>query len=256
MNEDFATFIILDYERPTEGLNLVLSIRKKAKIPHKILYFSNGGKQDHVEDFAKSGLVDIPVLKDKNQGCGFGTIEAFLACPSRYAFYVQVDQLLVREINEKQLEIWKEMLRTDKKVVLLAGDQCQGRYSERAHFVDVEWYNSIPNKPGGGPGPYEHLPWNEGFVQNFLIEQGNPVHIEPYPWFGDCGKYSMRQAPDGALWRFRCDTKELWMLKPAKERYVFPPLNDSEWNFVLTNRFWPAGKIPESQQSCSFACFQ
>ena len=54
------------------------------------------------------------------------------------------------------------------------------------------------------------------------------------------------------------DTKQLWILKPLKQKYANWPnieLTEQEWELVLTNK-WINGTIPERLKIHSFNCWQ
>jgi len=257
--ENKISYLVLDYMRPYESELCLRSLKDNTKFECPVIYLSNGGNQDYVWEFYKEGWIDKLILNKENEGLGFGTTDLFKICKSQYAIYVQNDQYLGREYIEEELDKQIAMLGNvleDKKVIgsiSLAGDQCQGKYSERAHIIMPELYNSIPNMPNGGAGPYHHIEWNEGHIQKWYEEEGFTHHIWPDILFGDNGAWSYRKNPDGSEWRHRTDLKKLWLIKgPVKEKYVYPKLTEEEWNGVLVDQTWEEGKIPEQEVKDSF----
>lgn len=261
------SYLVLDYMRPVESELCLRSLRENTKFDCPIIYLSNGGRQDYVFKFYEEGLIDKLILNKENEGLGYGTTDLFKICKSKYAIYVQNDQYLGREYTEEELDKQIETLIDSKMHMIkrrledlpnicsisLAGDQCQGKYSERAHIIETHFYNSIKTKPNGGAGPYHHVEWNEGFIQKFYEEKHLTHYIWPDILFGDNGAWAYRKNPDGSEWRHRTDHKTLWLIKgPVKEKYVYPKFNDEEWADVLATQTWEDGKIPEQEKKDSF----
>lgn len=241
--------------RPKESQLCLSSLIENTKFECPIIYLSNGGQQDYVWDFYKQGVIDQLILNKKNEGLGFGTTDLFNICKTEYAIYVQNDQFLGREYTEEELDrqISTLVASTEIGSISLAGDQCQGKYSERAHLALTKAYNSIPNKPNGGAGPYHHIEWNEGYIQKIYEELKLKHYIWPEPLFGDNGAYAFRQNPDGSMWRHRTDLKTLELVSgPIKEKYVYPKFTDAEWDEVLKTQSWPKDQIPEQEKEHSF----
>lgn len=261
-----VSYLVLDFNRQAESHLCLSSLRENTKFECPIIYLSNGGHQDYVWEFYKQGLIDKLILNKENMGLGFGTTDLFKNCNSEWAIYVQNDQFLGREYTEEELNKQIKTIEDSLDIYLtgdnqkplitsmsLAGDQCQGKYSERAHLIKTEFYNRIPNKPNGGAGPYHHIEWNEGYIQKHY-EQNNLQHfIWPDVLFGDNGCWSMRTNPDGSIWRHRTDTKQAYLVQgPVKEKYVYPKFTDNEWADVLATQKWPDGQIPENEKKDSF----
>lgn len=261
--ENKISYLVLDYNRPVESTLCLQSLRENTKFQCPIIYLSNGGDQDYVWQFYKDGLIDKLILNKENEGLGFGTQDLFKICKSEYTIYCQNDQYLGREYTEeeldKQIETLKSKNRVDgSKIVMsisLAGDQCQGKYGERAHLINTDFYNFYlsPCLKGGGAGPYHHLEWAEATIQRIYKENDYVHYIWPEQLFGDNGAWAYRKNPDGSEWRHRTDLKELYLIKgPVKEKYVYPKLTDDEWASVLETQSWPDGQIPEQEKKDSF----
>jgi len=253
--ETEVSYLVLGYMRPVESKLCLLSLREYTKFECPVIYLSNGGMQDYAWDFYKEGLIDKLILNKENEGLGFGTTDLFKICKSDYAIYVQCDQFLGREFTQEELNKQIDVLSTAPSIrsISLAGDQCQGKYSERAHIIKTNFYNNIQCKPNGGAGPYHHVEWNEGFIQNYYREDGYEHYIWPEQLFGDNGAWAYRRNPDGSEWRHRTDLKKLWLIKgPVKEQYVYPKFTDEEWKNVLEKQAWEDGKIPEQEVKDSF----
>ncbi len=257
------SFLVLDFNKKDESFRCLKSFKLNAKFPYKVVFCSNGGRQDYVMDFYKDGLIDELILNKENYGLGIGTKQLFGACQTEHAMYVQNDQWLIREFTEQELNRIISMLGLgdyDKagnfhevKSIGLAGNPCNGEYSERAHIISTRFYNSIPNKPNGGCGPRHAEPWIEGFMQDYYRQKRHIHYIYPNILFGDNGKRAIRQNPDGSVWTHFPDTKALFLESgPVKEKYVYPYFTDAEWEQVLKTQTWPAGQIPEKEKSNSF----
>ncbi len=252
-------YLILDYEREQEANTLLESIKKYSDFDYKVTFLSNGGRQDYVLKLKENNLIDNLILNKDNVGCGAGTIQLFAQCKSKYAFYIQVDHILAGKIDQKFIDAMINSIEIDQcSYIDLSGDQGGGVYSERAQFMDVAFYNSIP-KAIGGPGPWDHIEWTEKYVQDYI--KNNNLKYKSFffldeknrkiPIFLDAGKWSYRSNPDGSQWKHRTDTKQLWMLKKPKNKFSFPRFSDKEWNEVLLNG-WEDGKIPENEIKDSF----
>jgi hypothetical protein len=251
-------YLLLDYQRPKEARNLLESIKSHSHFDYEVTYLSNGGNQDYVKSLKSEGLIDTLLLNPRNIGCGAATMQLFANCKSTYAFYIQVDHVLAGSITQDGINQFISLLK-DQNVacpaglprpdgyscVDLAGDQAnpKGSYSERAQFINVEFYNSIP-KSIGGPGPWNQIRWTEKCVQDYFIKNDLKIaHISPI-LFRDTGQWSVRSNPDGSQWRQRSDTKQLWMLKAPTQKYSWPLFTDEEWEAVLRTKEWKDGDIP------------
>ena len=144
-------YLILDYNRAAEAKVLLESIKELSDFEYSISYLSNGGEQEYVKDLRKQGLIDNLILNKRNVGCGAGTIQLFAQCRTKYAFYIQVDHAQQYPLTQKTIDYFIERLESGESHCLgLSGDQARNRkYSERAHFINVAFYNSIPKSIGG-----------------------------------------------------------------------------------------------------------
>jgi hypothetical protein len=153
----------------------------------------------------------------------------------------------------KQVDVY----RTGVGSVSLAGAVCgAGIYSERAHAISTAFYKQMENSPGlsaGGAGPFHHLPWREGQIQDWYKERGLEHKTNWPPLAIDNGRDAVRQNPDGSVWRHEPDRKGLWLVSgPVKDRYVYPKFTPEEWDFVISTQSWPPGQIPEQEKAHSF----
>lgn len=252
-----VSYLILDFNRPEEGLNLLLSIQKFAKHDKEIVYLCNGGESDYALDFYKRGLIDILIIKKDGDGGGFGQTDLWRFCKTDYAFFIQVDHVLLREITQNTIDNFVNLLENENyKCIDINGDQSnKDAWTDRAHFMKTAFFNSLSPFPNGGPG-LDSIPWNEEYLGNtFKEKKYNIAHINQ-PFFGDCGKWSIREAGDG-LYKHRCDTKVLYILKtPSYKTDIYPPFNDDEWIMAIGGK-WPVeGMIPESWRKHSFKVWQ
>lgn len=248
-------FLILDYNRPKESELCLKSIKNFVKFDHSIIYLSNGGEQEYIYSYYKQGLIDKLILRKENSGCGLGTRELFndFDIDSDFVFYIQCDQFMVRALYEKEVLSYVESIKENILYVDLASNQGHGKYSERAHFINKNTYNQIPNTIGG-PGPFANQKWTEESIQDYMKEnQLTFLTVNP-PVFKDNGKISYRQFPCGGETMHFTDTKQLWILKPLKQKYLDWPnieLTDEEWGLVINNK-WQNGSIPYKLKPHSF----
>jgi len=246
--------LILDYNRPKESELLLASIKKYANFNYKIIYLSNGGEQDYAIDYYNKGLIDKLILRKHNSGCGLGTRELFndFDIDSDFVFYIQCDQFMVRELNQNEIDIYEKAINDKNVYIDLAGNQGGGRYSERAHFINKNYYNKIPNSIGG-PGPYADSVWTEKSVQDYMKGNQSSFHTVKPLVFADNGKSSIREYPCGGKMLMYTDTKEVFILKPISKKIEFPNvhLTDLEWEQILNNQ-WIDGTIPEQHKNKTF----
>jgi len=258
--QPLVSIVILDFERPTEATLLLDSIRKFVKFEHELVYVSNGGNQMHVKQFYDLGLIDILVLQKNNNGCGLGTKQGFKSATGKYVLYLQVDQWLRGTIDQNFIDQMVRYLENTPDCLYfdLAGDQGQGRFSERALFINREHYLAIPDleEGVGGPGIFSNLLWSEEAVQNYMKRENLKIfHLGPI--FGDNGKNSIRSYPCGGKILLTTDTKQLTILTPVTKRIDFPnlKLTDNEWGLILSNQ-WVNGTVPELHKPDSFVAWQ
>jgi hypothetical protein len=255
------SILILDHDQRQEASILLESIEQCALFDKKVYYLANGNTEDYAYDFYKQGLIDVLIVNKKNNGGGFATMQLFQSCDTEYALYIQADQYFYRKTKQEEVDSWVDALckyptdnpdaETKISHIDLAGNQGHGEYSERGHLINVDFYNSIP-KHGGGPGPYHHLEWTEYTMQQHIKQNDlEMVSVQPLA-IADAGKWAVRENPDGSKWKHRTDTKELWMLSPPSEKYVYPKFTDREWEKTLEDKSWPDGQIPEGEKEHSF----
>ncbi len=252
------SYLVLDYNKPLESRNALLSIRKNTKFEYQIIFLSNGGNQDYVFDYYKEGLIDKLIINSKNNGLGYGTEDLFRFCDTEWAIYFQNDQELIIPIFEDQInrlidEFYKN---TKLGAIGLAGTPCGTNvYSERAHLINVAFYNKIP-KTHGGCGPFNHLKYNEQCVQEFFKENRYEFLSLINPIVRDCGYYTIRELPCGGVVRQRTDKKSVTWIKLPKEKYMFPEMNDTEWKDSVDGK-WINGTIPIKylEKKESFNCW-
>jgi len=231
------------------------SIKRHAKFSYKVILLDNGGAEPYSWNFLKEGLCDILISKSVGRGGGFGQTDLFRFCDTEYAFFIQNDQELVCDINQDHIDSMINVLNNGYRCrcIDLNGDQSgRGVWTDRAHFIDVKFFNSLAPFPNGGPGDHHHLRWNENYLQE-IFEKNNYKIAHSGVAFADRGKWSVRVNPDGSRWRHRTDTKALYLVQgPIKDRYVYPKFSEKEWEEVLSSQNWPEGKIPEEEILSSF----
>jgi hypothetical protein len=248
-------FLILDYNRPKESELCLKSIKRFAKFNYSIVYLSNSGEQEYVYSYYKENLIDKLILRKDNSGCGLGTRELFnnFDLDSDFVFYIQCDQFMIRDLFEEEVVSYINAIQENVLYIDLASNQGHGQYSERAHFINKNTYNKIPNTIGG-PGPFANNKWTEESIQDYMKKNDLTFITVNPPVFQDNGKISYRQFPCGGETMHFTDTKQLWILKPLKQKYPNWPnieLTDEEWSLVLNNK-WHNGTIPDKLKQHSF----
>lgn len=253
-SEPQVSFLVLQYRKEAETLACLQSIRRHAKLSHKIVLLDNGGGEDYNWRFYRDGLCDVLISKREGRGGGFGQTDLFRWCDTRFAAFIQNDQELLYDIDEATFARLAAPLSAGFQCVDLNGDQSRkGIWTDRAHLIDTAFFNSLAPFPNGGPGN-DAASWNEAYLQRVFAERGYQIaHVQP-ALFADCGKWSVREAGDG-LYKHRCDTKQLWIEKqPTYRTEVYPPFNDAEWETALAGH-WIGGTIPDQWKLHSFNCW-
>lgn len=256
-----VSFLVLDFKKPIETRACLESIKKyAADIDKEVILLSNGSNEDYPWELKKEGLCDILIDKNLGDGGGHGQTDLFRFCRTKYAFFVQNDNTLQFSITSEILNRFISLLETEFNCLDLNGDQSgKGIWTDRPHFIDVEFFNSLGPFPNSGPGKDNGL-WNEQYLQEVFLKRNYKIcHINPV-FFRDCGKWSIRsygKDNDGIL-RHRTDSKEIFVVKLAKEMsYPYPPLNEGEVLDMQSGN-WPVwgkdknGRIPEIWKSNSF----
>lgn len=253
-----ASYAILDYSRPAQARILLESIKKYSKIDAPIIYLVNGAKKseefEYALEFYRAGLIDELIILKQGLGGGLGHCDLFRWCRTPYLFFLQVDHELIQEIDPDTLDFFVNLIELDDyKYVDLAGNQGQGKYSDRANFWRVSDFNelNVADNAGGGPGIFTANRWNENYLQEKFKENDWKIaHLNPI-FFKDCGKESVREYADGGKTLHFTDTKELFILNPLKEKNEWLNLESWEWVLVLENK-WPPGQIPVRDVPHSF----
>lgn len=246
--------LVLDYNKPKETEFCLNSIKDFCDFDKYVILYSNGGDQNHVIDFYNQGLIDQCVLSKTNKGCGLATLELFKMCPTEYAIYMQNDQAFRKILRQNYIDQMLSHISGNVKSISISGMPCGPMiYSERAHLINVNFYNSIPNKTIGGPGPLNDVQYSEKSIQDYYKENGF-VHAGVQPFVADNGVYSIRELAGGIM-KWRTDTKQLWVIDPPKEKIQHLKLTDDEWKIIMSGD-WEDGKIPESWVAHSFTCWE
>lgn len=248
---------ILDYRREEEFLRLMASLYDHMEVAVDVVYCHDGPFPDYVTKTDSRYMISTTISTQVSRGCGIQTRQLFQACMTPYVLYCQVDQYLTRPFTQSVLETCIKVLEDPTVFYIdLAGNQGQGRPSERALLMRRKDYLAIPGIDDtiGGPGPYADHPWTEALLQEHMRSNGLRFATTTPLFFADNGKWSRRSFPCGGQTRHATDEKTLFIEKPLKQRYDFPNLrlNNEEWSLVLSG-LWPSeGRIPEADKASSF----
>ncbi len=260
-----VSFLVLDYLRPQAARACLTSIRRHVKLDRYRVVYCHNGQADYPHDLLREGLIDELIMPRVNGGLGLGTRALFAACFSPLAIYWQVDQVMGRDLDQRELDALRLTLGDHPiecgsrcvRSISLAGPVCGADiYSERAHIIRTDDYARMEvtaRLGAGGAGPWHHLPWREGTIQQYYA-QYSYLHFTRWQLLAiDNGRDAIRQNPDGSVWRHEPDTKRAWLVSgPVKEPYVYPKLSAREWSEVIATQAWPEGKIPEDEVKDSF----
>lgn len=250
--KNIVSFLVLDFKKEKETRLCLESIRRHAKIPHQIIYLDNGSNDDYPFQIYKDDLCDILISKKYGGGGGVGQTDLFRACDTEYAYFVQSDQILIHDITLDTQTQFISYLQNGFRCIDLNGDQSnRGVWTDRAHFINVQFFNYLAPFPNGGPGPLHELRWNENYLQEVFSRPENKIaHIKPL-FFADNGKTTLRETPNGAIVLMETDTKAVSWIKKPNSKYIFPELTDKEWENSI-NGDWVDGTVPETYKPHSF----
>lgn len=129
------TFLVLDFNKKEESFRLLKSLKLNAKFPHKVVFCSNGGRQDYVMDFYRDGLIDDLILNKKTIDRKDAIKQLFGFCQEQISIYVPNNQILLREFNQTELE----------RIISMLG---LGDYDNKSRFHEVK---SIDLSGNGNP---------------------------------------------------------------------------------------------------------
>jgi len=252
MSKPLVSFLVLDYRKPKETAKCLECIKYYAKFPHKVIYLDNGSQESYPWDFhyCKS-WTDICILKQHGDGGGHGQTDLFRYCDTEYAIFVQSDQILAKQMDQKFIDSCIYILNNGFHCIDLNGDQSgKGIWTDRAHMIKTKFFNDLGPFPNGGPG-LDGIPWNEEYLQNQFKDNNYQIFHAPQ-MFIDNGLTSIRQSEHGGIFSHETDTKKLTVIKtPTKSNDVYPKLTPEEWDLVL-NKKWVNGTIPELSKPHSF----
>ena len=257
---DKVSILVLDYNKPEESRLCLESVQKHCKFEKEVVFYSNGGEQDYVIDFYKEGLIDKLVLSKKNMGLGIGTTDLLQLCRTEYFIYLQNDQYFYRDFSQEDLSLLMYFLETNRNYgcISLAGSPCGiNVYSDRCHIAKTDVFRAFDKwgegYPDCGCGPFWDGPdsYNENFIQK-AFQEFRLMAPACEPFVADNGRTSIRENPDGSVFKHNPDSKQLWAIKAPKEKQLWPEnLLDSEWDSII-NGTWEQGAIPENWKKDSF----
>ncbi len=254
------SFLVINFSRDGETHLCLKSIRDNCKIPHRITLLDNGSLESQIAyNFFKEGLCDDLILKNENDGGSLGEQDLFNFCKTPYAIFVQCDQILNKEIIQETFTRFKQIVDYDSHIrcIDMAGGQAgMNIYSDRAHFINRDFFNAIENKPEWGPGhegTVENGQHSEGYIQDKFKRMGwRVIHTDH---FTDNGKWSIRQIQgNNGISKHSTDSKQLfWVERPnhVGPDGSFPNLTKREWELSV-NGEWIDGTIPENWKRDSF----
>lgn len=249
--------LVLNYNRPDETKLCLESLKANAQFEHRVIVYNNGGTDfDQIFSFYKDGLIDKLIFNKVNEGEGFGCVEMYNNCKSKFSFFIENDCELLYPITQENIDEFIHVLDNGMASCIdLTGGICgKNIYSGRVFFINTEFYKSIKkcdeNGIYGGPGPYNDTPPLEHYIQKYFKDNNlNVVHTPKI--IKENGKWSVREIGDG-IYKHRTDTQQFYILKqptyPTKE---YPPFNENEWKKVIAGE-WKDGDIPEKWQPHSF----
>lgn len=248
--------LILNFNRPTETKLCLEAIKKFALFEHRVILFNNGGDDfEEIFNFYRDGLIDKLIFNKKNEGEGFGCVELYQNCRSKYSFFIENDCELTVPITEESISEFIRAIESGIACIDLTGGICgENVYSGRVFFIETNFYKSIKkcdeNGIYGGPGPFNDVPPLEHFIQKFFKDNNYQV-AHTGRIYKENGKWSVREIGDG-MYKHRTDTQAFYILrKPTYKTKEYPPFDDEEWNLALSGK-WIDGTIPNKWAAHSF----
>lgn len=264
-----TSICILDFKKPLESKLLLESIQKFCKFEKEVIFVCNGATEDYAYEYYKDGLIDKLVLNKENFGGGFSTVQAIYNSFNDWILWIENDSEFITEITQEYIDYYIDSLKNGRfSAIDLTGGICNGEYSGRAFLINREFYNSIDKyalidgkKVYSGPGcpNGENVKYLEGYIQDYFRINNLKVGIVQ-GLIKDNGKYSIRQSGkyNESLLIHRPDTKEVWVIKPYKEKCdSYIPFTNEEFDDII-NGNWPVwgkdkiGRKPKNWENLSF----
>ena len=248
--------LVLDFNKEFETRLCLNSIKKYLKVPHKVILLDNGAAEDYCWQIYKEDLCDVLISKKRGGGGGYGQTDLIRFCDTIFFLFVQNDQYLQYPIDENTFDQFKNLLDNGYSCVDLNGDQSgRGAWTDRAHLMKTEVFNSLGPFPNGGPGEFHGQRWNENYLQEVFETRGLKIaHINP-KFFQDFGIYSLRDMGEGGVFLHRTDTKQCFVIVPPKVRnFCYPNVTNEEFN-IMRDGLWEDGRIPKKEKIHSFNCW-
>lgn len=200
--EYVVSFLVLDFNKAQETFQCLESIRRLTQFKnYEIVLLSNGGEQENIFQFYKSGLIDRLFLYKRNYGCGIGTHDLYNISKAEYSIYVQNDQYMRRQFSSEELQAMINNLNEEYKCIDLSGGAGHSdKFSERAHIMNTEFYKQLHLKGYGGPGPFEHeWLWSEGGTSYSFWDKDYKIHHEWPCLFANNGWRTIREDKIGKI---------------------------------------------------------
>ena len=76
------------------------------------------------------------------------------------------------------------------------------------------------------------------------------------PPFIDNGKWSVRENPDGAVFKHRTDLKTVYCLNKPMQVYDYPPFSKAQWAIAINGDYPKEGMVPDGWKDNVFECWK
>ncbi len=239
-NKYDLSFLILDFNREKELRSVLDHLRLNAQFNYQVICHANGGEQSYHYELYKEGKIHKLVLGSKNNGAGFGSVDLWNLCNTDYAIYLESDQILGRQITDKELKSWIKLYNSNPKIKFLnlIGRDTNFEFSQRCFFSNTSFYRQLALElPCGGPGPYVHLGSNEGYTQKYLTDNGFINFSIPQQAFINVGQNAFFESKDGCVYLHKTDLMTCTLVSGIPTiRPEYYQFSDEQWQKIFETK--------------------
>lgn len=252
------SILILDYNRPQNLYMCLESIKQFVKFKCEVNVLINGGDPNPAYNLFLNHIPSRITFSKQNEGSSLGILRLVQSCSTKYFIFLQSDNMFKREFSQEEVDQMIQNLERDEVGAIdLTGMVPEGcQFSERAFIMKTDLYLSQDEITGYGTGPFFNPKElnSEQVITNFIYKNGKMVcGWRPYI-IQDIGKYAIFETPCGGIFKRRCDTHQIWVIKKPEKQIDLFSLNDEEWKIILEGR-WVGGSIPEHGKANMFFYF-
>ncbi len=238
-NKYDLSFLILDFNREKELRTVLDHIQLNAKFNYQIIVNANGGQQQYHWDLYKEKKINKLLLNSGNGGAGFGCVELWNNCNTDYGLFLESDQVLCRQVNDKELKSWIKAYNSNPKIKFLnlIGHDTNFEFSQRCFFANTLFYRQLALElPCGGPGPYISRGSNEGYTQKYLSDN-QLINFTIPQAFINVGQNAFTETEDGCIFLHKTDLMTCTLVSGVPRiKPDYYKFSDEQWAKILETK--------------------